>query len=145
MPGNRVVIDTNSVVSGLLWFGPPRQILDRARTGDFIAFTSNELLLELDDVLHRPKLQARLAAVGARATEMVVRFAKLAHVVQPAVMEDPVAADPDDDSVLACAVAANADYVVSGDHHLLELRDYRGIPVVRPATLLSILPTVEAP
>lgn len=80
----RGVADTNIVVSGLLWHGPPRQVLDAARAGDLTLFTTGELLAERQDVLARPKFAERLRLAGVRADELVVAYAALATVVQPA-------------------------------------------------------------
>ncbi len=68
----RIVADTNTVVSGLLWFGAPRQVLDAARGGRLQLFTSTELLVELEDILQRPKFAQRLALAGTSAHELVL-------------------------------------------------------------------------
>lgn len=133
----RVVADTNTVVSGLLWLGTPRQVLDAARNGRLQLFTSAELLVELEDVLKRPKFALRLTSAGASARELVLGYAALAPLVAPADIEPVIVSDPDDDAVLACAVAAQAEIIVSGDSHLLGLQQYRNIAIVRAAELLA--------
>ncbi len=67
----RVVADTNVVVSGLLWKGNPRRVLDAARDGKIDLFTSAVLLTELEDVLNREKFAQRLALVGVTPHELV--------------------------------------------------------------------------
>jgi putative PIN family toxin of toxin-antitoxin system len=136
----RVTPDTNVVVSALLWQGRPRQILDAARAGRITLFTTPVLLAELQDVLARPKLSRRLAQAGVDAAALVTGFAALAVLVQPANIPPVVLADPEDDAVLACAVAAQAQAIVSGDSHLLQLGQYQGIPIRTPAQLLAALP-----
>jgi uncharacterized protein len=137
----RVVADTNTIVSGLLWYGPPRRVLDAARAGSLELFTSAELLVELGDVLNRAKFISRLRQAGVTPRELVLGYAALAHPVEPVTLEPIIQADPDDDSVLFCAVAAKADFIVSGDHHLLGLMEYEGIPIVSAARLLAHLQT----
>src|SRR5262245_14848382 len=105
----RGVADTNIVISGLLWPGPPRDVMEAARSGDLLLFTTGALLAELEDVMARPKFAERLKRAGVRADELVVGYAALATVVQPAPIEPVIADDPDDNSVLACAVAAQAE------------------------------------
>lgn len=73
----RVVLDTNTVISGLLWPGNPRRILDLARSGEVILCVSQALLIELLDVLRRPKFVARLALIGATPEEVVDGYAVL--------------------------------------------------------------------
>ena len=135
----RVVADTNTVVSGLLWHSAPRQVLDAARAGTIQLFTSAVLLAELEDVLLRPKFAQRLALGGTSAHELVLGYAALAAIVEPAAIGPIIAADPDDDAVVACAVAAQAHLIVSGDSHLLDLQQYQGIAILRAAELIARL------
>jgi uncharacterized protein len=131
----RVVADTNIVVSGLLWKGNPRRVLDAAREGTIDLFTSAVLLTELEDVLNREKFAQRLASVGVSPHELVLGYAALASVIQPTSIEPVILADPDDDAVLACAVTAQAEIIVSGDNHLLGLSQYRDMPILTAAEL----------
>src|SRR5947199_8584940 len=111
----RAVADTNVVVSGLLWQGLPWRVLDLARTGKIELFASPALLVELEDVLGRRKFRRRLEQAGVNPGDLVVGYAALARVVLP--IEKPVVIpeDPDDDEVLACALAARAEIIISGD------------------------------
>src|SRR5260221_9092290 len=123
----RAVAGRNIVVSGLLWYGNPRRVLDATRDGTIDLFTSAFLLSELEDVLNREKFSQRLASVCVTAHELVLGYAALASVIQPSNIEPVILADPDDDAVLACAVTAQAEIIVSGDNHLLGLNQYREI------------------
>jgi putative PIN family toxin of toxin-antitoxin system len=135
----QAVADTNTAVSGLLWSGAPRQVLDAARRGEVLLFTSPELLAELEDVLGRPKFAKRLEAAGVTVAELLTGYAALAWTVRLSVIEPVIAEDPDDDVVLATAVTARAEVIVSGDHHLLALGQYRGIAILSAADLLARL------
>jgi putative PIN family toxin of toxin-antitoxin system len=135
----RLVLDTNSVVSGLLWAGAPRHLLDAARAGQVTLHTTLVLLTELDDVLRRAKFAPRLNAAGVTASTLVVGYAALATLVAPAPITPVVLADPDDDAVLACAVAAPVDAIVSGDQHLLALGAYHQIPILTASDALTRL------
>ena len=133
----RVVADTNTLVSGLLWHGNPRRILDAARAGTLQMYTTAALLAELEEVLQRPKFAQRLALAGVTSHTLVFGYAALARLVEPAEIAPVILADPDDDAVLACAVAVRAEIIVSGDSHLLDLKEYEGIPIVTAARLLT--------
>jgi predicted nucleic acid-binding protein len=87
-------------------------------------------------VLPRRKFARRVAASGLTVPQLVGRYALLAQSTTPAAI-GPVSADPDDDHVLACALAANADLVVSGDSHLLDLKSYQNISIVGAADALQ--------
>jgi putative PIN family toxin of toxin-antitoxin system len=138
-PNVRAVLDTNLVVSGFLYSGTPKRLIDLARAGTFEPVTSPVLLGELRGVLGRPKFAHRFRLIGLKPDEVVADYAALARVVQPAPLPVPVSADPDDDAVLACAVAVAADAVASGDQHLLALGSYQGIPILTAAELLARL------
>ncbi len=131
----RLVLDTNIVVSGLLWSNTPSQLIGAGLAGRIDLFTSQVLLLELEDVLPRRKLVRRVAASGLSVGQLVARYALLSQSIAPVPIER-VSQDPDDDHVLACALAAQADLVVSGDSDLLKLGQYQGIPIVGPAEAL---------
>jgi putative PIN family toxin of toxin-antitoxin system len=136
----RLVLDTNVVASAVLWGGVPRQLLQAGREKRVSLFTSIWLLAELTDILVRPKFENKLAAAGLSIEQIVDRYAEMAAVVQPAAIAPTVLDDPDDDQVLACAMAARADLIVSGDRrHLLPLGSFEGIPIVSPAEALRLI------
>ncbi|HXG68464.1 MAG TPA: putative toxin-antitoxin system toxin component, PIN family [Blastocatellia bacterium] len=135
----RVVADTNVVVSGLLWRGNPRRVLDAARDGIIELYTSAALLEELEAVLSREKFATRLEAANLTVHELVVGYAALATVIEADAIEPVILADPDDDTVLACALAAQCEVIASGDSHLLDLKQYQGIRIVTATELLAEL------
>jgi uncharacterized protein len=127
----RLVLDTNTVVSGLFWQTASARLLDAALTGRIELFTSEILLLELADVLPRRKFAKKLAAWQFGIDALIVRYSMLTTIVVPANIP-PTSIDPDDDHVLACALAARVDLVISRDHDLLNLKHFHGIPIVEP-------------
>ncbi len=135
----RTVPDTNIVVSGLLWRGNPRRVLDAARDGIIEIFTSPVLLEELEDVLSRKKFAARLEAAGVTVQELIEGYAALATVIDAAPIEPVIIRDPDDDAVLACAIAAEAEIIASGDDDLLSLKEHQNIRILTATELLEEL------
>lgn len=132
----RIVLDTNVVISGLLWSGTPRQLFNALRAGRASAFTSRELLQELADVLSREHLAPILLKEQTSAAALVQGYALLANIITAAEIGAVVAADPDDNALIAAALAARAELIVSGDHRLLNLKTYQGIDIVNPAEAL---------
>jgi putative PIN family toxin of toxin-antitoxin system len=108
-------------------------VLDAVRAGTITLSTSAPLLAELTEVLQRPKFAQRLAHAHVTPHTLVFGYAALARLVVPAPIGPVVEADPDDDAVLACAVAARAEVIVSGDSDLLALESYEGIPIITAA------------
>lgn len=127
----RFVLDTNLLVSGVIAAGLPRRLVDGAKAGEFELCTSEVLLAELLDVLSRGKFAARLAQAGLTPEGIVGELRRIAVVVSPASVPRVVPTDPDDDHVLAAALAGAADIIASGDKRdLLPLGNYQGIPIV---------------
>ena len=135
----RIVADTNTVLSGLLWQGPPRRLLDLARVRTLTLCTSATLLAELAEVMVRVKFADRVRAAGLSAMELVQDYERLAEIIEPQALPVPFCRDPDDDHVLACALAAQADLIVSRDNDLLVLHPYQGIPILAAADALESL------
>lgn len=135
----RVVPDTNIVVSGLLWRGQPRRVLDAARDAIIELYTSSILLEELEDVLSREKFAARLAAANVTVQDLVSGYSALATVVEAEPIEPVILVDPDDDAVLACALSADAEVIVSGDSDLLDLKEHKAIRILTATEFLTEL------
>jgi hypothetical protein len=120
----------------LLWGGTPELLIEAAGDGALELFTSEALLAELAGILGRAKFAAGLRRKNLQAGEVVARYRELAETVDAPALEEAALRDPDDAAVLACAVAARADAIVTGDGDLHALGDYRGIPVLSPAQAL---------
>jgi putative PIN family toxin of toxin-antitoxin system len=132
------VFDTNVLVSAWLWRGTPLQALHAAHQRLIRLYTSQHQLNELTDVLRRPTLASDIAARGVSVSKLIDGFTKLAGIVNP-VSIPRVARDPKDDHILACAAAARADFIVSGDRDLLVLRRHQGIDILTPRQILEHL------
>lgn len=137
----RIVADTNTAISGLLWQGAPRRLIDACRARKVAIITSPALLAELAEVLTRDKFAARILRAELSAKSLLEDYAAITHVIEPAALPTPVSRDPDDDEVIACAITARADMIVSGDADLLTLERYQDIPIL---TAGQILERIEA-
>jgi hypothetical protein len=138
----RAVLDTNVVVSALIWGGTPFTLLQAATEGDLLLYTSPALLVELRDVLARSHLASRLERQRSSIEQALALYAGLAASVTPAAIPRIVPDDPDDDHVIAAAVTANADLLVSGDRHLLALGTHQAIRIVTPAEAVQLITAV---
>lgn len=134
----RIVIDTNLLVSGVISSGVPRQLLESAKAGEFEICTSETLLTELQTVLSRGKFATRLSLARISPTAIVDDLRTISIVVAPKSVVPVVLTDPDDDHVLAAALAAEADFIATGDQRdLLSLGTYQGIPIINARTALE--------
>jgi uncharacterized protein len=129
----KIVCDANVLISGVLFDGPPRRILSLAARGSLENVTSPALLREAEDVLLRPKFKLAPSQVFG----ILALFRDALEIVEPTIRVSAVADDPDDNIVLEAASTASASAIISGDHHLLALKSWSGIPVLTPAQFLS--------
>ncbi len=140
----RIVLDTNLWVSGLLWRGLPWRLLQLAEAGLVELCVAPSMLTELADVLAYERFQPRLQQLGLVPEDLMVYALRIVTIldVPEAKEATMVAADPDDDIFLHTAVAAGAAYIVSGDHHLLDLGEYVRIPILTIQEFLARVPGV---
>jgi len=135
----RLVLDTNVWISALLWTGPPHAILRAGEAKKIALVASPSIIEEVRDVLTRPKFAARIAGLDTSVGELVESLLTVTEVVEEPVVEPVIAADPDDDRVLACALAGKARWIVSGDAHLLALKRYKRTAILTPTAAVSRL------
>lgn len=135
----RAVIDTNVLLAGLLWRGPPHALLEHVRAGTLSLVSSPALLAEFADVIRRSKFDAILTRTNTSRERSLAEVRRLAEVIEPPPLPQSVCRDPDDDEVLALAIAAKVGFVVSGDNDLLSLGSFEGIPIIAPAEALTLI------
>jgi len=135
----KLVVDTNILVSAFLWQGTPGRLVEMAGEKECDLFTSRVLLDELADVLQRKKLEKQVLATGLTAIQLLRNYQKLSTTVTARRLAQQVSRDADDDAVLACALAVQADLIVSGDADLLVLKQFEGIRIVTPAQAVKMI------
>jgi putative PIN family toxin of toxin-antitoxin system len=129
----RVVLDTNVIVSALVFGGVPRGLLELAEAGRCDFFHSEAIQVEVRRVLAE-KFNWPTAMLQA-VPPVLWTVGKL---VVPDAAIDAVPGDPDDNRILECAVAAKAQFIVSGDRHLLTLRHFDSIAIVTPRQFVEL-------
>jgi uncharacterized protein len=131
----RITADTNVIISALNFPGKPRRILDLAEEGVISLAVSDPILDEVARVLRRPKFGWPEDQI-LRALDQISRFAE--HV-EPRQTLSVITADPSDNRILECAVAARSNYIVSGDNHLVKLARFELIEIVTTADFLVLI------
>ena len=136
----KVVLDTNVVVSAyLVPTGKPAEILSLARKGKLHIFLSQEILDEVKQTLLSPKLRKIHKNTTEQISLFVRAFSKVATVTPGTKLVDFIKDDPDDNKILACALEGRVDYIVSGDHHLTDLKSFQSISIVNPHMFLQVM------
>jgi putative PIN family toxin of toxin-antitoxin system len=133
------VLDTNIIVSGLLWGGVPGQVFLAAEQGIFTTLLTDTLLAETMLVLSRDKFVSVVQSRGIVLTQFRQKYAAASEIVEPAEIPPGAVRDPKDSMVLACAIGGQADFIVSGDKDLLNLLNYRYTPILTAAQFIERL------
>ncbi len=139
----KVVVDTNVAVSGLLWDGPPNDILKWARGGFLSLLACQETVKELARILQYKRFQPRWSMLGVSADEVSAYYMNLVRFVsKPKEVPNIIREDPFDNLFLALASEGKAQLVISGDSHLLGLGSYMGIQIVTPHEACKVIETL---
>jgi len=129
----RIVLDTNVIVSALVFGGTPRGVLELAEAGQCQFFYSEPIQTEV-----RRVLSEKFEWPQAMLREVLPVLWSMGELVVPRTTVDAVPDDPDDNRILECAVEAQAQVVVSGDHHLLAVQKYKSVSIVTPRQFIEL-------
>ena len=133
-------MDTNLFISALLTAkGNPARILNRWKAGYFDLVISLPILKETKRVILYPKIRKRLNWTDGEINEFLLGLAQFSFMVSGESKVDVIKDDPTDNKYLACALEGNADYIVTGDQHLLRVGEYKGTKIISPKEFLDIL------
>ena len=135
----RVVPDINTGVSGYLWPGPSRRVIEAAATESITLLISTELLVQAESVLRRSKFSERMRVVAKDIDAILAEIRGSFELVDSQPVTLPALRDQRDLPVLTAAVGGHADLIVTGDKDLLVLKSFQGIGIVTPVELLHTL------
>lgn len=131
----RIVLDTNTIISAVGWkHSKPRRILEACLSGKYLLVESPGLLKEFVAVMERPKFGF---IPEEQKKELVTRLINYCEIVEPKKKLNIIKSDLADNKVLECALEGKAQYIVSGDNHLLRRKDFMGIRIVTAAEFLE--------
>ena len=133
MANHRVVLDTNVLISAILFGGKPKQILSEVIAGRLDCVLSLEILDELNGVLQRPKF----GFTADQCLYIVEELHQACEIINPSSELSVQISDPDDKMILECAIDANADYIITGDSGLIELHPFKHIQILTPDNYLG--------
>lgn len=131
----RVVLDSNVLISSLFWKGLPRHIVDLAIARHIEAMTSPDILLEIEAVLREDFSDI----LYSKVEEIIRDILSYSRLVSSEKIFVKGLRDAADAKIIACALAGKADYIVTGDKDLLVLKEYKGIHIITPKTLFTII------
>jgi uncharacterized protein len=131
----KIVLDANIFISSFFWGGNPRSVLDRVIKGIDKLFITKEILDEIESVLIRPKFHID----KEKAAYFISSIEEIGNLVIPKKQINNASRDKTDNKYLECGITADADYIISGDVHLLEIKEYKTIKIVTARDYLGII------
>ena len=130
----KVTADTNFLISATQWdYSVAHKLLKKFILSDVIIFTTQDILDETTEVLERDFEYSKNEAKNI--IEKILFFAKL---IEPKQKVDIIKDDPDDNKIIECAIESSSDYIVTYDRHLLKLKEYKGIKIMKPEEILKV-------
>ena len=143
----RAVLDTNVWVSAILTPGnPPAKILEFALTGKMRLLVSPGIIREIGQVLKYPKVKKALKKhriTSQEVDDVILKLLKAALITPGGILAEGVSDDPADDMIIACALEGRADFIISGDRHLTDLKNHQGIKIDAPSTFLALIANLD--
>ncbi len=135
----RVVADTNVLISATFWNGDSHTIIEMVERKELTLLLSKSILEEFSEVLNSEEIQEKIIDKNLVLKRSVERIMSLSEIVEPSKHFSIIQNDPDDDTFLDCAIEGNAEFIITQDHHLLNLKEFKGIKIVTPSDFLHSL------
>ena len=129
-----VVLDTNVFISAIFWEGKPYTLVKKAINQEIIVFISNYIIEEI-----RRVLAGDFNLEKQEVDDILNALLYFTHLIEPKESVTFIKDDPKDDKILDCAIACNAEFIVSQDNHLLNLKNFKNIKIVSPEEFLKTL------
>jgi putative PIN family toxin of toxin-antitoxin system len=133
--GKKIVLDTNVIISAFGWQGAPHEIFKKCISGHLNLILSPPLLSELKRVLAYPKFNFNQDEID----EFLAIIIETVEIVEPELTINLIPQDSSDNRVLECAVTADCEFIISGDKHLLEIKEFGDIKILAPDNFLKLL------
>ncbi len=135
----RITVDTNTLISAVIAKCNEFELLKAAKLGKIKIIVSHDILKEFLGVISRPKF-----GLSKKQIENVFKqILSITEIIIPDTKVSIIKEDPSDNMILECAEAAEVDYIISGDSHLLRLKKYKKIPIVRTFDILEMIKSLE--
>ena len=145
MPALKAVIDTSVMVSvAFARQGLAKELKDMIAVDDFMLVTSKHILRELYQVLHYSRIIERFTSSEDDINEFIGLIVEKALITDGLYSANGITEDPADDMFIACALEANADYIVARDPHLRNLKHFHGIQIVDVTTFVEKVKTLSS-
>lgn len=133
----RITVDTNILISATFWYGASDKIISQVESKKIELVLSEEIIKEYTNVLEYKEIQDKIKNKKLEMKRTIKKIISIATMIVPKEKLDIIKDDPDDNKVLECAMAGNADCIVTNDNHLLKMRKYKNIPIITTEEFLE--------
>lgn len=135
----KVTPDTNVLISGTFWTGNSFRILELIDKKQLISVLSKEIIKEYNKVINSNEIIEKIENKKLILLKVVQKVITNSDIVEPKIKLDVVKEDKDDNKILECAKEGNVDYIITQDEHLLKLKKYENILIVKPGYFLKMI------
>ncbi len=135
----KVVLDTNVLISGTFWTGDSFEVLRKIDLKEVMLVLSKELIDEYEEIINSEEIIEKIEDKNLVISEIIKKIIENAIIVSPRTKFNIVKEDPDDNKVLECASEGKVNFIITQDNHLLRLREFQGIKILKPEEFLNLL------
>ena len=134
----KVVLDTNILVSGTFWTGNSFKIMELIDEKEIISILSKEIINEYHRTINKDEIMDKVKDKDLIISNASRKIVLNSMIIQPKEKLDIIKEDPDDNKILECAYEGKVDYIISNDKHLLKLKEFKTIKIVKPEEFLKL-------
>lgn len=139
----RITVDTNILVSATFWHGDSEKVIIKVENKEVRLVLSKNIIKEYAEVLNYEEIQDKIKDKNLEMKYSVGKIISISTIVEPRERLDVVKEDPDDNKILECAKEGKVDYIITQDEHLLKLKKFEGIPILKPGEFLKSVKKLE--
>lgn len=135
----RITVDTNVMVSSSFWDGASCRIMEIIENKEIELVISKDIIEEFLKVLEYEGIQQKIKDKNLEIKRTIEKIISISTVIEPSKKLDIIKEDPTDNKIIECAVEGNVDYIISRDKHLLKLKEFAAIKIIKPEEFLDII------
>jgi len=133
----KITADTNVLISATFWKGASDKIITKVENKEIKLVMSKEIIEEFTKVLNYKEIQDKIKDKNLEMKYTIQKIISISEIVEPSKKFKVVEYDPDDDKFIETAVEGNCDYIISQDKHLLKIKEFQGIKIIKPEEFLK--------
>ena len=135
----RITVDTNVLISATFWHGDSEKIINKVENKELILVLSEPILEEYYKVLEYDEIKEKIINKELEMKQSVLRVSLISEIIEVKSKIDLIKDDTEDNKIIECAVDGSVNYIISKDKHLLKIKEYKGIKILKPEEFLKLI------